>query len=47
MGYPHLDQPTYDLLIDQANNSYGKIPYEKLASERDQQQLAILHALGK
>jgi len=47
MGDPHLDQPTYDLLIDQANNSYGKIPYEKLASERDQQQLAILHALGK
>jgi ketoreductase RED1 len=47
MGDPHLDQPTSNLLIDQANDSYGRIPYEKLASERDQQQLAILHALGK
>ena len=47
LGDPHLDQPTTDLLIEQANNSYAKIPYEELTKERDEQQLAILHALGK
>ena len=47
MGDPHFDQSTTDLLLDQSNDSYGKIPYEELAKERDQQQLAILHALDK
>jgi hypothetical protein len=47
MGDPHFDQPTMNLLLEQSNNSYGKIPYEELAKERDQQQLAILHALKK
>jgi ketoreductase RED1 len=47
LGNPHFDQATTDLLLEQSNNSYGKIPYEVLAKERDEQQLAILHALGK
>ena len=47
LGDPHFDQPTLDLLIGQANNGYGKIPYEKLVAERDEQQLAVIHALGK
>lgn len=47
MGDPHFDQPTVDLLIGQVNNSYAKIPYEELTKERDEQQLAVLHALGK
>jgi ketoreductase RED1 len=47
LGDPHFDQPTLDLLIDQVNNSYGKIPYEDLTRERDQQQLAIMKALKK
>jgi ketoreductase RED1 len=47
LGDPHLDQPTTDLLLKQSNNSYGKIPYEELEKERDEQQLAILHALNK
>jgi ketoreductase RED1 len=45
LGDPHFDKPTVDLLIEQVNNSYGKIPYEKLTSERDQQQLAVMKAL--
>jgi ketoreductase RED1 len=47
LGNPHLDKPTVDLLIDQVNNCYAKIPYQKLASERDQQQLAIMKALNE
>ena len=47
LGNPHLDQPTNDLLIEQANNSYAKIPYQELAKERDEQQLSIMKALGK
>jgi len=47
LGNPHLDQPTLDMLLEQSNNSYGKIPYNELAKERDEQQLAILHALNK
>ena len=47
LGNPHFDQPTMDLLLEQSNNSYGKIPYDELAKERDEQQLAVLHALKK
>lgn len=47
LGNPHFDQSTTDLLLDQSNNSYGKIPYNELAKERDQQQLAVLNALKK
>ena len=47
LGDPHLDQSTTDLLLEESNNSYGKIPYEDLVKERDEQQLAILHALKK
>lgn len=47
LGDPHLDQPTMAILLEESNNSYGKIPYETLAKERDEQQLAILHALKK
>ena len=47
LGDPHLDQNTTALLLDQSNNSYGKIPYEDLAKERDEQQLAVLNALKK
>jgi len=47
LGDPHLDQATLDILLEQSNNSYGKIPYNELAKERDEQQLAILHALNK
>ena len=47
LGDPHLDQPTNDLLIEQANNSYAKIPYQELAKERDEQQLSIMKALSK
>ena len=47
LGDPHFDQSTMDLLLEQSNNSYGKVPYEELAKERDEQQLAILHALNK
>ncbi|HKB43741.1 MAG TPA: 3-hydroxyacyl-CoA dehydrogenase NAD-binding domain-containing protein [Chitinophagaceae bacterium] len=47
LGNPHLDQPTNDLLIEQVNNSYAKIPYQELAKERDEQQLSIMKALGK
>jgi len=47
LGNPHFDQPTLDILLEESNNSYGKIPYDELARERDEQQLAILHALKK
>jgi ketoreductase RED1 len=47
LGDPHLDQTTTDLLLEQSNNSYGKIPYDELVKERDEQQLAVLHALRK
>jgi ketoreductase RED1 len=47
LGNPHLDQATTDLLVEQSNNSYGKIPYVELVKERDEQQLAILNALKK
>ena len=47
LGDPHLDEATTHLLLEQSKNSYGKIPYNDLARERDQQQLAILHALKK
>ena len=47
LGNPQLDQHTTDLLLEQSNNSYAKIPYEELTKERDEQQLAVLHALRK
>ncbi|MES1222740.1 MAG: 3-hydroxyacyl-CoA dehydrogenase NAD-binding domain-containing protein [Bacteroidota bacterium] len=47
LGHPQFDKDTTELLLEQSNNSYGKIPYEQLAKVRDEQQLAILHALGK
>jgi ketoreductase RED1 len=47
LGDPHFDQATLDILLEQSKNSYGKIPYDQLAKERDEQQLAVLHALGK
>lgn len=47
LGNPHLDQTTTNLLLEQSNNSYGKIPYDELVKERDEQQLAVLHALKK
>jgi ketoreductase RED1 len=47
LGNPHFDKPTVDLLIEQVNNCYAKIPYQELAAERDQQQLAIMKALHK
>lgn len=47
LGNPHFDQATTSLLLEQSKNSYGKIPYDELAKERDQQQLAVLHALKK
>jgi len=47
LGNPHFDQPTTNLLLEQSNNSYGKIPFSELAKERDEQQLAVLHALKK
>jgi ketoreductase RED1 len=47
LGNPHLDKATTDILIQQSNNSYGKIPYDELTKERDEQQLAVLHALKK
>jgi ketoreductase RED1 len=47
LGDPHLDKATIDLLLKQSDNSYGKIPYEDLVKERDEQQLAILQALKK
>jgi len=47
LGDPHLDQATTSLLLEQSNNSYGKIPYSELVKERDEQQLAVLNALKK
>ena len=47
LGDPHLDKATNELLISQVNECYAKIPYEALANERDQQQLAVMKALGK
>jgi len=47
LGNPQLDQYTTDLLLEQSNNSYRKIPYEELLKERDEQQLAVLNALRK
>lgn len=47
LGEPHFDKPTVDLLLGQVNNGYGKIPYEELVKERDEQQLAIMKALNK
>src|SRR5262249_23006961 len=44
LGNPHFDQPTVNLLLEQSNNSYGKIPYDELSKERDEQQLSILKA---
>jgi ketoreductase RED1 len=47
LGSPKLDEHTKALLLKQAAESYGKIPYEELETERDEQQLAILKALDK
>ena len=47
LGSPKLDEHTKALLLKQAAESYGKIPYEELEIERDGQQLAILKALNK
>ncbi len=47
LGDPHLDQATTNLLLEQSNDSYGKIPYDELSKERDEQQLAVLNALKK
>jgi ketoreductase RED1 len=47
LGDPNLDQHTTDLLLEQSNNSYARIPYEELTKERDEQQLAVLNALRK
>jgi ketoreductase RED1 len=47
LGSPKLDEHTKTLLLKQAAESYGKIPYEELETERDGQQLAILKALDK
>jgi ketoreductase RED1 len=47
LGDPHLDEPTLKILLEQSANGYGKIPYNQLEEERDEQQLAILHALNK
>jgi len=47
LGDPHLDQATTNLLLEQSNGSYGKIPYDELSKERDDQQLALLNALKK
>jgi len=47
LGDPHLDESTLKILLEQSNNSYGKIPYDELAKERDEEQLAVLHALNK
>jgi ketoreductase RED1 len=47
LGDPHFDQPTLDILIGQAADSYGKIPYEVLTKERDEQQIAVIKALNK
>jgi ketoreductase RED1 len=47
LGDPHLDQTTTNLLLEQSNDSYGKIPYDELSKERDEQQLAVLKALRK
>jgi ketoreductase RED1 len=47
LGDPHLDQATTNLLLEQSNDSYGKIPYDELSKERDEQQLALLNALRK
>jgi ketoreductase RED1 len=47
LGNPHLDKPTLSVLLEQSNNSYGKIPYAQLTKERDEQQLAVLNALKK
>jgi ketoreductase RED1 len=41
-----LDEATRDLIVDQANMSFAAVPQEKLESERDQKQLAILRALA-
>jgi ketoreductase RED1 len=46
LGDPHFDKPTLDLLNQQYNDSYGKIPYEKLTIERDHQQIAVIKALS-
>ncbi|HEY4147597.1 MAG TPA: 3-hydroxyacyl-CoA dehydrogenase NAD-binding domain-containing protein [Chitinophagaceae bacterium] len=45
LGDPHFDKPTVDALLEQAANSYGKIPYEQLTKERDEQQLAVLNTV--
>jgi ketoreductase RED1 len=47
LGNPSFDKPTVDLLLAQVSKGYGKIPYEDLTRERDEQQLAIMKALNK
>ena len=47
LGNPHFDKPTVDLLIKQVSEGYAKIPYEQMTEQRDQQQLAIMKALGR
>ncbi len=47
LGNPSFDKPTVDLLLAQVSESYGKISYEDLTRERDEQQLAIMKALNK
>jgi ketoreductase RED1 len=47
LGDAHFDTETTKVLLEQYNASYGKIPITELEQQRDQQQLAIMKALGK
>ena len=45
MAPVNLDQTAQDLIVSQAEASFGSIPIEQLESERDAKQLAIIRAL--
>ena len=46
LGSPQLDASTIQVLKDELARSYGQIPMVELESRRDQQQVAVMRALG-
>ncbi|MFV0129261.1 3-hydroxyacyl-CoA dehydrogenase NAD-binding domain-containing protein [Streptomyces sp. HMX112] len=47
LGRPPMDEETIQLLIEQAERTYGAKSYEELVRERDTKQTAVLRALAE
>ncbi|MFI1183397.1 3-hydroxyacyl-CoA dehydrogenase NAD-binding domain-containing protein [Streptomyces sp. NPDC020799] len=46
LGSPELDASAVELLVSQAESAFGGGSYERLVTERDARQVAVLRALG-